>query len=102
MRISYDEFRFYIYDMLGSNKADSWGDLKVPALRSISNLHQSVRHDVNMFCWIVRAGCSVVQSFAYFSNAQGALSFNGAKHQNAMWMVVSMTCSSWEQQRYMI
>ena len=26
MRISYDEFRFYIYDMLGSNKADSWGD----------------------------------------------------------------------------
>lgn len=61
MRISYDEFRFYIYDMLGSNKAGSWGDLglhnsiivqtlllekkrqcwKVSALRSISKYIQS-------------------------------------------------------------
>lgn len=90
MRISYDEFRFYIYDMLGSNKADIWGDLelhssiivqallleekrqcwKVPSLRCISKYIQ-----------IVRSSCSVFQSFGYFANTPGALLFNGANNK---------------------
>ena len=99
MRISYDEFRFYIYDMLGSNKARQLGVIWAYISSIIETRHFSWRK--NRQCWkvpslekysiskyiqffpIVRSGCSVFQRFGYFSNSPGALLFNGANNKNS-------------------